>query len=348
MKSAITYRYFRDIKDIKRQWLFLQKQCISVSPFMSYEFMSIAISRLWYYFLFKRAKTLFVLFTEDGDSKPIAIVPLIKLHSGKYELFIHLNGFEYSDILSVDSNVATTCLSILQKDGICFDAYWVRSDSIAFEWMAQNYTKRVQIANVAIRFASHKSWFDGLSKSVRQNIRTSYNRLSRDNHRYHLLVFRGGDKFASRYDNGDYSTSTTGMRKKSLFDKTMSLYFLRHDERYNVSTSLIKRILLRYCHFATSNYENNSQCLTIALFIDDKLAAFSSGVVNLSGDTYVIPRLSINSDLRFFSPGVLLISESIRLFSAMTNIHMYDLGCGEEKYKYDLGGINHFSYHFFQ
>ena len=92
--------------------------------------------------------------------------------------------------------------------------------------------------------------------------------------------------------------------------------------------------------FATRNFIENNKCLTLGLFIDGRLAAFMSGLLG-SKNEYVVPRLSIDDEFGFYSPGMLLVNEAIKYFIEKTKIRHLDLSQGDEPYKYKMGGTKH-------
>ena len=62
------------------------------------------------------------------------------------------------------------------------------------------------------------------------------------------------------------------------------------------------------------------------------------GVVNYYKDRIVIPRLSISTEFRKYSPGYVMLCECMKYLSENTGIRHIDLCRGTEKYKSDLGG----------
>lgn len=84
--------------------------------------------------------------------------------------------------------------------------------------------------------------------------------------------------------------------------------------------------------------------MTITLDIDGTLAAFMSGLVK--DNVFVVPRLSINNEYRRYSPGIILINEAIKYFISDTKITILDLSQGQESYKYNMGGKEHYTYEF--
>lgn len=82
----------------------------------------------------------------------------------------------------------------------------------------------------------------------------------------------------------------------------------------------------------------------VVLYINNKMAAFCSGY--LRGGRYVIPRLSINMDYKFYSPGILLLNELTKKAYNASELQIIDLALGIEKYKIQMGAniINSYNY----
>lgn len=174
--------------------------------------------------------------------------------------------------------------------------------------------------NVSIDFSGgYDAWFQSLSKSTRQNLRTAYNRLEKDGKDIRVEVRRGGQI------------------SHSLMNRLMDIYIKRHNERYEVKTSLLKSVYLRYLDFSTRALIKNPMALHIYVCISGQIAGFCSGYIDHG--SFVVPRLSIDNDFSRYSPGYLLINEAIKWFgSSGDRVQMIDLSEGAEKYKLDLGG----------
>lgn len=174
--------------------------------------------------------------------------------------------------------------------------------------------------NVLIDFSQgYDAWFQSLSKSTRQNIRTAYNRLEKDGKNLRVEV-SGGEQLSH-----------------AMMGKLLDIYIKRHNERYHVKTSAMKSIYLRYMDFSTRALIKSPSAFHIYIYISDEIAGFCSGYID--GDSFVVPRLSIDNDFSRYSPGYLLLAEAIKRFSVSgSGVHIVDLSEGAEKYKLDLGG----------
>lgn len=182
------------------------------------------------------------------------------------------------------------------------------------------------MSNAEIRFGcDFELYLKSLSKSVRQNIRTAYNRCDKDGHQIDLKVFHGGDKMFP-------------------IKEIIGLYCKRHETKYDVKNSILRRWFLENQSFATRMYRYSSNALTICLRIDDKIAAFLSGLYNK--ERIIVPRLSIDDSFRRYSPGMILVCEAVKYMISNTSIRVLDLSHGKEQYKYQLGAAEHFSYSF--
>ncbi len=58
----------------------------------------------------------------------------------------------------------------------------------------------------------------------------------------------------------------------------------------------------------------------------------------IRGGRLYIPRLAINSDFSFYSPGMVLIRELVDYTVRSPELSTIDLSRGDEKYKYAVGG----------
>lgn len=73
--------------------------------------------------------------------------------------------------------------------------------------------------------------------------------------------------------------------------------------------------------------------------IDGQVAAFMEGYNNVRMESLEVPRLAINDEYYFYSPGVLLVNETMKWIYGQDDVSILDLCRGTEKYKTDMGGI---------
>jgi CelD/BcsL family acetyltransferase involved in cellulose biosynthesis len=181
-------------------------------------------------------------------------------------------------------------------------------------------------ANVIVNIANHEDYdqyFASLSKNARQNLRTAYNRLNRDAKDVDF-------KFVENISDKQFS-------------EEMQLYFKRHEQRYGLHTSFLKRWYLKHLNYSSRSLRNHKDAVHAMIYIDGTLVGFMAGY--LKDNRWIIPRLSINADYRFYSPGIILIDKAIKhMFDQ--GIKLLDLAQGNEPYKYQMGGTCVKSYSF--
>ena len=166
-----------------------------------------------------------------------------------------------------------------------------------------------------------------LSSSVRQNIRTAYNRMRRDGVDYRLEVFDAAHPVSDE-----------------VWGKIMDLYFDRLFSQYKsekihswFSKRRMRRRYYKLKHDTLSlHYLLNS--FIAVLWNGDRVMAFMNGLTTYDRTRVSIPRLAIDAGYRFYSPGYVLITEVIRYIAAHPTLKELDLSRGDERYKLDMGG----------
>ncbi|MCM1140863.1 MAG: GNAT family N-acetyltransferase [Muribaculum sp.] len=317
MNLSITHSF----SSIETDWKNLYSQTPEVSPFLHPEAFKIAYKYFYPYYLINRHRP--ILCTVKEGNNIVAIIPLLKGRDGIYRLLGAFNGFNECGFIYDKTICISNVIEILKVkfDNIEFQKIDERSPLSSFADDNCSITN-----NVAIVFKNgYESWFKSLSSSIRQNIRTAYNRLNKDDKNLSVKTFIGGGKYLPIND-------------------LMDLYCFRHEQRYGVKTSWLKKWFLKHQNFATLFYRYAPNALTFTVYIDGHIAGFLSGLYN--EDRLIVPRLSIDDSFRRYSPGVLLIAETIKYLEQHATMRILDLSMGEESYKFQLGGIVHKSYRF--
>ena len=194
------------------------------------------------------------------------------------------------------------------------------------------YEKRIEECATIILPETYDAWFASLKKSAKQNIRTAYNRMNRENLSFEF-VFRENESLK----DGEYKEmirlySQRLAQKNSLKESAVILHILKFLKTVNPMTKALKKM-------------KNTSCGIIR--INDEIAGCFWGV-SCNDGRLIIPRLSINNKYGVYCPGGLLIAETIKKLTEENRKYTeFDLSCGDEPYKYTYGAVPHYnlSYH---
>lgn len=183
MKLSITHRF----SSVKSDWERLYRLTPEVSPFLHPEAFAIAYRYFYPYYLKWHTLPVFVVCHDEVKAR--AIVPLLKI-SGKYRLFGDVNGFNESGLLYDDREVLTDVFSLLRNRFGVVEFMKIDERSPVSDYKGVSAKAS---SNVAISFGNDfDDYFKGLSKSVRQNIRTAYNRLNTDGLSFSMHYYSPG------------------------------------------------------------------------------------------------------------------------------------------------------------
>lgn len=176
-------------------------------------------------------------------------------------------------------------------------------------------------------FDTHSQYIASLGKHMGQNIRTAYNRLDKDGKRFKLTVFSRNNPPEFRF-----------------LAKIWHIYFKRKLNWKKKNVDFVMRTIasFRSLHEVLMGRASKSiSCLDdsrlIVLDINGRPAAFL--IAYIDGVHAVVPKLAIDNSFGRYSPGIILVLETLKLFR-QNGIIDFDLCRGNEKYKQDLGGVN--------
>lgn len=317
---------------VKKEWLKLCSQNIKTTPFQEWPLHEAIATHYLFFSLASKERPCYFRITRDDEV--IMIAPLAKRYTLKgcyYTSFgatatIAFQDFIYADNISMED--MNKCLELLkQKCGkILF--YNVPQDSKLYN--ALTIIRYPFKENINITIPSHGSYDDyygGLDKHARQNMRTAYNRMKTDEMNWSFEVIQGEEL------NSEV--------KKEL----MNVYLCRRKSRYR-ATSALHEWFIRHYHFNTIALSRLSNAYYAILRINGKVAAFLAGYTNTSGKYILVPRLAINNEYQRYSPGVVLISETMKVLKTKIHVDELDLSKGNDKYKLTMGGGIYYTYNF--
>lgn len=268
----------------------------------------------------------------------VAIIPLMG-KNGYYYIYGDLCATGYLDFIYAETISVELFEEIFQllftKLGNCvLYLNKIREDSVLYKYLSQHHASEKNTVCVSVNCdMPYDEYIASLSKSTRQNIRTSYNRLLKSGKKDELQI----------YCNQKIT--------HDLANEVMDLYNLRMQQINSRNgsnsqlTTLIGFVRKHLNPITTSLTSINNNFLSV-LRIDGVLAAMLWGYIDCEGKCLIVPRLSVNLQYAEYSPGMLIVVQTIQYLYESTLIRDVDLSRGNEPYKYSLGGKNHFTYDF--
>lgn len=179
------------LQSIEKEYKYLYPLNQNVSPFMEYEFMRISLKYIIPYCLLERFFVIFYIVYHNNI--PILIAPICRsIFGNKNVLFGYFNGFNYCDLIHNNSNFVSKAFTFLENKIGKIHITKLKESSSTYNLLSQTSFSSKQ-TNVKITYGNDfEQYLSKLSSSVRQNIRTSYNRLSRNNLKHELIPLIGG------------------------------------------------------------------------------------------------------------------------------------------------------------
>ncbi len=324
----IVIKKYTDYRKIKEVWAKLWGCNTKTSVYQSPEYVALLIKHILGFQVIHQSSPLYYLFIKDG--KDIMILPLFKKwFRNHYSLLGYKSGCGYLDAI-YDNNMTISLMNecmdtlIRQYPDTSILVRNVKETSLLGEFFLYCGLNISDRPCVNIHYKdSYDNYFNSLSKNTRQNIRTAYNRIERDDKRIKVECFKSGNIPAAMH--------------KNLLD----IYIKRQSGRYGKLTRLGLKFFVNYFDLGTMAERELKELETICMLtIDDEIAAFLD--ILHQGDTVVVPRLAINDRFNTYSPGMLLLNECAKNFIINSKIRDLDLTHGDEKYKLSLGGENHY------
>lgn len=298
-----------------------------VTPYLYFDFMKYVYRQTLFFSLWHPC----IYYITDEQDNIVFIAPM-KQHffSGTIDTLGNISYCDITDFLyspSLNMEHREQCVLLLKKHiGKSFKLSRInkKSQTISYLQNSINIIEKCDCVNIMLN-TDYDSHIDTLTKSVRQNIRTAYNRLRKDGKKYELKFYIGAENMP-----------------EAVAKDTKQLYIDRQMKNYSQELSLLRKIkhrfAIQYIRHDNFSLYRNKDSVNASLYIDGKIAAFWGGIINKKGHRVVIPRLAIDDSFRFYSPGYILICETLKYVLDNTNIKNIDLCRGTEKYKTDLGG----------
>jgi len=303
-----------------------------LSPYSSFEF------AYWYHrFLHLAPSNILIrerfFIVKDMNNKPLAILPFIH-RKNRYYLYGDMCSSGYLDIITrnhLSNEAYDEIFSLLSAriENITLYFNKINERSNLLPYLLCKTKEKSFSACVNISFGeNYDEYFKSLSKNVRQNIRTAHNRLNREGLKYDVKVL--------------LNKKIT----KAILKEELNIYVKRAETRVAKGFNVFGKFYIKKLDPITISLANMSNNFHSILYIENEIAAFIAGYIRNDGKTIVVPRHAINQKYSLYSPGALLISETIKYCIKNSRIRNLDLSRGDEKYKYAMGGKTHYNYSF--
>lgn len=317
-----------NLKLLRNSWTDLYNSNAFLNPLQSFDFFETYYKNTR--IPIKSFKQKLEIYEVVDNQKTQLILPLIK----KTNTYQSVDTLDYYDIVynhNIEDKTLLRYLNAIKKyinKPIIFN-HISESSKLYNLLKAQNIKilDSVECAKINIS-NSYDEYYNSLSKSTRQNIRTAYNRLNKDlnNPKMELQI-------------------TTGQINVKLINKLKVLYLKRKATKNKGFISKVKCILKRFYEPVSKTCGSLEDGFTSILFINNQIASFMQGLKS-KDTTIIIPRLVLNDKFARYSTGILLINETIKRLINENISNCLDLAIGNENYKFVMGGVSHINYNF--
>lgn len=333
-------RYFKKFQEIEKVWDTIYSSS-SLPYFCSPKWHQVVWSLLQHTNITKKINQLryfTVTFSSDDEVQLVGFFYMTNLFGKKILRFGHLMNFsDYYDFIYPDDFNTDSVPHIIEKISKDFQAEELQFNHLN-PWSKlleplqnQNEYQISKLACVAVHLQNdYETYLQTLSKSVRQNLRTARNRVTKKELNFDYRVLGKNDIAEIDFQmlKNLYSQRNQHKNEQNTYWKTRILNFLDHgfsDEKDMFDIPKIKE----------------TDFTLGLLYLNTDLVAYFFGF--REDDRIEINRVVINDEFRFYSPGLLLLNEYIKT-QIPKGLKTFDLTLGDEKYKYDLGGETHFVY----
>ena len=272
----------------------------------------------------------------NSDNFPVMIAPLQRRPKNKKDIEIlgsdtlGANVLEYVDVIynPTQENVVRIAfdllLSELKKEG--FEKLYFKNiaENLSYKILKENknfcYVRPVDCTN--FNCSNWDKYLSGLSKNQKHNIKKAYNKLKRENKTFSLV-----------------STKST-----ALSNECLKIYIKRQVSKYGAG--LKKLLSCKYFHYI-SQCALTDKSITFAFVIQKEVASFMTGFIDPVRNAVEIVRIAINDKYQSYSPGILLIYETIKYLTENSDYQNLDFCTGTVRYKMDMGGEIYYKHNFF-
>ena len=343
MQNNISITTTKDIPTLKADWQRLDEHAAaSISngkiQYMDYTFYQ---TYAWNSFLYETYNHLFipieyVVVSVLGEVKLILPLLIDRLNKRLRVLTGRISGIcnvvcPYKDTMAKELIQATlSYLSDKYKGGWKYKFRDVPLRSLLVEVLKDRGLKGGEKCSFHIlveQFESYDAYLSSLGKNIYKNIRKAYNHLATDGKTMSLQCY-----------------TVANQPSRRLLHDLWTLYYRRKMAWENQHKTLLRKLLIKAEAFKQAVVGRQTKSMLrleeselFVLFIDDKIAAFMHTYVH--NQHVLMPKLAIDVSFSRYSPGILLIQETMKQY-IQKGIKDFDMCRGDERYKIEVGGIN--------
>ena len=316
---AVVKKYF-SLLLIKKTWNNIYSNNVNNLPLQHFEYYKRLVFSFYSTHLLSRWRVLFFYLSNGKDE---CIIPLAV--NKKKHLIKGLSCFgrlDYEDVVSstTDLTFVRGCLRKVLESYKGYRLELVNLNEHGALYGCLSDLAKFRERCVAIEFSdSFDNYFSELSKHQRQNIRTAYNKLQKEAFSYRLVQYNRNNAIPN-----------------SVWRYCQQIYEFRHETKGSRFKIWIDRQRNPY----TSILRTVEGWRIYVLFHEDIPIAYMGGLLNQKQNCYFVPRLCINAEYSSYSPGIVLITETIKLLIEGC-VKTMDLMLGDEPYKIAMGGETH-------
>lgn len=342
---TISYYSLLQIEDLKKEWLRLE-QGNEMTYFQRYDWYKM-LANLNQKTKHRHFEITIAVASKQDNIVLIAPLWIVTKNFGKYNhKGVYFFGrAQWSDYLNFiydefDAN-ALEQLIVAVSNKYDVSNYILEDlpiNTSCFKYLNNKYTHLIEKGDICVELFipnNLEEYHKLLSKNTRQNIRTAQNRCVKDS-----------IEFEYNFDDKNVDISAFARyRDIRLFNKARECGpSLKSRLIYFISTKILGRGKYKFVPYTPFENDHSSHFLTCKDQKGNLCAAYCYGIDNIHNQI-VLMAVSTNPDFYKYSPGILTIYnfviEQMNKENGYTKI---DFTRGNEKYKYVLGGVEHYNH----
>ena len=311
-----------NILHLRKQWNNICACNSNILPTQHYDYYRHLLVIFYTKYLITRWR---IVFHTASEGSKQCIIPLVINHARKKIHGISSYGrLDYEDIISStpDLQFNSQCIyTVLSK----YKGYSIYINNIPESGYLYHILQHQMVFDgncITIKLNdSYENYVNNLSKHQQQNIRTAYNKLFREDFKIQTKTFDSSHRISQH-----------------MWNTCQSMY----EKQRNINGNQVKIWIERQKNAFTHILHHVDGYQICILMHGTTPIAYLSGMVKHG--CYYVPRFSHDTNYNKYSPGIILICETIKLLIDK-GIHTLDLMRGDEPYKLAMGGTIHKNYY---